>query len=85
MHLARDPLGYSAERAALGGRGGADSAYSLTHEPAAVARRMTRQSKPLKEYFLGKLGSFVKKVTSEVNARPKVKIVTFALSVTKMD
>ena len=55
---------------------------SQAHESVAVVRRVRWQSKALSEYFFQ---DFFSKVTGQVKVRAKVKIVTFALSVTEME
>ena len=55
--LTRAPLGYSAERAPLGG-GGADSAPCLTPERMVVERREKRQTKALNKTNLKNTKNF---------------------------
>ena len=56
-YLTRAPLGYSAERAPLGG-GGADSAPCLTPERMVVERRKKRQTKSLNKTNLKNTKNF---------------------------
>ena len=65
----------------LEGGGGQILPSYLTCEPVDVARRARRRSKVV---TFGGFRNFLKKVTSPVEVRSKVKIVTFSLSATKM-
>ena len=61
------------------GGGGNITPPLLTHEPPAVARLARWQSKALNKYFPRELKKDLKKVTSQVKVRSKVKTVTFRL------
>ena len=78
--LTRAPLGYSAERAPLGGGGGADSAPPcLTPELIGAARRARRRSKALNEKIPMHFKNFLKEVTCKVKVRSKVRNMCFRI------
>ena len=68
-------LGYSAERAPLGG--GADSAPCLTPERMLVERREKRQTKALNKTNLKNTNKLLKEVRGQVRVRSKVKTTGF--------
>ena len=71
--LTRAPLGYSAERAPLGG--GRFCPPCLTPELIGAARRARRRSKALNEKIPIHLKKFLKEVTCKVKVRSKVRNV----------
>ena len=72
-YLTRAPLGYSTERAPLGG--GADSAPSLTPERMVVKRRKNGKRKLSIRQILGTPTILLKEVRGQVRARSKVKTI----------
>ena len=71
MLLTRAPLGYSAERAPLGGQ--ILPPPCLTPELIGAARRARRRSKALNEKIPMHIKNFLLKVTCKVKVRSKVR------------
>ena len=69
--LTRAPLGYSAERAPLGGGGGRFCPPCLTSELIGAARRARRRSKALNEKVPMHFKNFLKEVTCKVKVQVK--------------
>ena len=76
--LTRAPLGYSAERAPLGG-GGRFCPPCLTPELIGAARRARRRSKALNEKIPMHFKFFFKEVTCKVKVRSKVRNMCFRI------
>ena len=77
--LTRAPLGYSAERAPLGGGGARFCPPCLTPELIGAARQATRRSKALNEKIPMHFKNFLKEVTCKVKVRSKVRNMFFGL------
>ena len=78
-HLTRAPLGYSAERAPLGGGGGRLCPPCLTPELIGAARRARRRSKALNEKIPMHFKKNLKEVTCKVKVRSKVRNMCFRI------
>ena len=77
--LTRAPLGYSAERAPLGGGGGQILPPCLTPVLIGAARRARRRSKALNEKIPMHIKNFLSEVTCKVKVRSKVRNMCFRI------